>query len=223
MAATTITRTGVTLTNDTGSASSPAGDGTLLNASWCSTFLDRIDALFSGNVTFGGTVTVEGTGSAIVVSGTSSTNNTIAVTNTSAGASAYAQVKVSNGVGVALSLAGLSSGYSGISGYHVASAGHVEAQLAGGLSLAAYHAQGDIRFFSGGTTERARFASSGHLILKELSTNPSTTDLPSAAAIAVYTKADKLVFAYNNGGTMTYIYLDLDGSDTGWYHGLTAP
>jgi hypothetical protein len=56
MAATTITRTGVTLTNDTGSAASPNGDGTLLNNAWVQVFLDRIDSLISGDITFGGKV-----------------------------------------------------------------------------------------------------------------------------------------------------------------------
>ena len=35
--------------------------------------------------------------------------------------------------------------------------------------------------------------------------------------------ADKLVFAYNTGGVMTYITLDLDGSDTTLTHGTSAP
>lgn len=223
MAATTISRTGVSLTNDTGTAATPNGDGTLLNASWCSTFLDRIDALFSSALTIGGTLTVEGTGNAVVVSGTTAGNNTIAVTNSNTGSAAYAQVKISNSAGIALNLAGLSTTYASIAGYHYASAGHVEAQLAGGLSLAAYHASGELRFFSGGTTERARFTASGHLVLAELTTNPGTSDCAADAAVAVYTKADKLVFAYNNGGTMTYITLDLDGSDTTWAHSTSAP
>lgn len=223
MAATTISRAGVTLTNDTGTAASPNLDGTLLNAAWCSTFLDRIDALFSSAVTLGGTLTIEGTGSALTASGSTSGNNTIAVTNTSTGSAAYAQVKISNSAGVALNLAGLSTAYSSTPNYHYASAGHVEAQLSGGLTLAAYHASGELRFFSGGTTERGRFTASGHLVLAELTTNPGTSDCAADAAVAIYTKADKLVFAYNNGGTMTYITLDLDGSDTTWAHSTSAP
>lgn len=223
MAATTITRTGVSLTNDTGTASSPNGDGTLLNAAWCSTFLDRIDALFSGALTVGGVLSAEGFGTHSFTAGGTGAN-LLRVRNTTAGASNYAAVEVGNNAGTAaLNLAALSSSYSSIAGYHVANAGHIEAQLEGGLTLAAYHATGVLRFFSGGVTERARFASSGHLVLQELTTNPGTADVASHGAVAVYTKADKLVFAYNNGGTMTYITLDLDGSDTTWAHSTSAP
>lgn len=70
---------------------------------------------------------------------------------------------------------------------------------------------------------RIRILPTGQLRLAELDTNPGTADLAADAALAVYTKADKLVFAYNNGGTVTYITLDLDGSDVTWAHGTSAP
>jgi hypothetical protein len=61
----------------------------------------------------------------------------------------------------------------------------------------------------------------------EVAANPSAADLTSGAnakdRLQVYMKADKLVFAYNNAGTVTYITLDLDGSDTTWTHGTSAP
>ena len=72
-------------------------------------------------------------------------------------------------------------------------------------------------------TERVRVNSKGHIIQAETSTDPATGDLAADAAIAIYTKNDKLVFAYNNGGTLTYIKLDLDGSDVTWLHDTTAP
>lgn len=72
-------------------------------------------------------------------------------------------------------------------------------------------------------TERVRINHHGHLIQAESSSDPGTGDLTADAAIAIYTKNDKLVFAYNNGGTMTYIKLDLDGSDVTWAHDTTAP
>lgn len=78
---------------------------------------------------------------------------------------------------------------------------------------------------TGSTTnvERMRLAAAGHLILPELGTDPGTAQLAADAAIAIYTKNDTLVFAYNNGGTITYIKLALDGSDITWAHDTTAP
>src|SRR5262245_46578100 len=63
MAASTIDRTNVTLTNDTGSASAPNGDGTLFQNSWVQAFMNAIDAMWSASLaTFGGKVRVEGAG-----------------------------------------------------------------------------------------------------------------------------------------------------------------
>lgn len=64
---------------------------------------------------------------------------------------------------------------------------------------------------------------SGWIIADEQDANPTTSELDANDAFAVYTKANKLVFAYNNAGTMTYVTLDLDGSDTTWSHGTSAP
>ena|SRR3990167_265530 len=57
----------------------------------------------------------------------------------------------------------------------------------------------------------------------EISANPVAADLTSLGQFAIYMKGDKFVIAYNNAGTMTYITLDMDGSDTSWTHGTTAP
>lgn len=64
---------------------------------------------------------------------------------------------------------------------------------------------------------------SGWIIADEQDTNPTTTELDANDAIAIYTKANKLVIAYNNAGAMTYVTLDLDGSDITWAHGTSAP
>lgn len=77
-----------------------------------------------------------------------------------------------------------------------------------------------------GSTGAGLLRASGFKAL-EVSANPSAADLTSGAdakdRLQVYMKADKLVFAYNNAGTVTYITLDLDGSDTTWTHGTSAP
>ena len=63
----------------------------------------------------------------------------------------------------------------------------------------------------------------GWAIMDEADANPTATELAADDAVAIYNKADKLVFAYNNGGTMTYISIPLDGSTTTWTHSTSAP
>jgi hypothetical protein len=76
---------------------------------------------------------------------------------------------------------------------------------------------------TGSPAMQMRLTPANALILTETTANPGTSDLTADGAVAMYNKADKLVFAYNNGGTMTYITLDLDGSDTSWSHSTSAP
>jgi hypothetical protein len=80
------------------------------------------------------------------------------------------------------------------------------------------------------TRERIRWNAFGHMIFTELQgseTNPTTSQVASIAGstgqVAIYSKSTKLIFAYNNGGTMTYISIPLDGSTTTWTHNTTAP
>lgn len=63
----------------------------------------------------------------------------------------------------------------------------------------------------------------GWIVQDELDANPTTSELDANDSIAYYNKANKLVFAYNNGGTMTYVSLPLDGSSTTWTHSTSAP
>lgn len=65
--------------------------------------------------------------------------------------------------------------------------------------------------------------SNGWIIQDEQDTNPTTTELDADDSVAIYNKADKFVIAYNNGGTMTYISIPLDGSTTTWTHSTSAP
>lgn len=164
MAATTITRTGVTLTDDTGSAATPAGDGTLLNNAWVQVFLDRIDSLVSGNITFGGTVTVEGFGThAFSAAGTGA--QLFKVRNTSAGTGNYAGVSCGTDNDNAVVLRGNSSTYTTAAPYTQNGATLV-ATVAGGLDLACVHASGAMRFTTGGTVERAQLDAHGNFSLQ---------------------------------------------------------
>lgn len=88
---------------------------------------------------------------------------------------------------------------------------------------------GNIQFLTAATgaepAEAVRVSPGKHIIFQETSTDPGTGDggMAADAAVALYTKNDKLVFAFNNGGTMTYIAIPLDGSTTTWTQGTTAP
>ena len=59
--------------------------------------------------------------------------------------------------------------------------------------------------------------------LPEATANPTTAELLTLAAFSAYMKANKFVIAYNNGGTMTYISIPMDGATTVWTHSTTAP
>lgn len=156
MAATTITRTGVTLTNDTGTAASPNGDGTLLNNAWVQVFMDRIDSLVSSNITFGGTVTAEGFGTHTFVAGGTG-GQRLVVRNTTAGTANYADVFLGNDTTANAVAVGVYSTTFTTSGPYVQNGGILQSAVAGGLSVVAAHASGDLRFYAGGTTERGKF------------------------------------------------------------------
>ncbi|MBI2010652.1 MAG: prepilin-type N-terminal cleavage/methylation domain-containing protein [Candidatus Colwellbacteria bacterium] len=64
---------------------------------------------------------------------------------------------------------------------------------------------------------------SGWLILDEQDTNPTATELDANDSIAIYTKGNILVIAFNNAGTITYLKIALDGSTTTWTQGTGAP
>ena len=59
--------------------------------------------------------------------------------------------------------------------------------------------------------------------MDEADGDPTTTELDSLDSVAMYNKNNKLVFSYNNAGTITYISIALDGSSTAWIHNTTAP
>lgn len=77
-----------------------------------------------------------------------------------------------------------------------------------------------------GTTsrlERGRFLHRGQLRLEEIASDPTTTDLASLSQFTIGMKNNKFVISYNNGGTITYISIPMDGSTTTWTHNTTSP
>lgn len=162
--------TRLSVSNDTGTPASPVGDGTLINAALLTTLQDNIDALLSvggsgspGVFTIGADLTVEGFGThTFSAAGTGA--NIINIRNTSAGTGNYAEVLIGNdATSGAVTLRHLSSTYT-TSGMSVQDGAVLAAARVGGLSLAAYHASGAIRLYTGGTAdvnERMRISAAG--------------------------------------------------------------
>lgn len=201
MAATTITR--ATITDDSGNGTS----GTILNSAWVGTAIyDKIDALFTSS-----TLTQEATAAAASVTHTVKNASSTGVASLALG---------TNASDIAALLQAFGASYS-TSGSAVASSARIVSNLSAGLGYVT-STSSPHRWWIG-TANPLTLAGTGHLVFTEQSANPTTSELSADAAMAIYTKADKLVIAYNNGGTMTYITLDLDGSDTTWSHSTSAP
>lgn len=66
-------------------------------------------------------------------------------------------------------------------------------------------------------------SSTGWIVQDELDANPTTSELDANDSIAIYSKANTFVIAFNNAGTMTYATLALDGSATTWAQSTSAP
>lgn len=151
----TLNRSGITLTNDTGTPASPVGDGTLLNAAERVALLDRIDELFNGTraatFTFGTLLQVDGFGTSLFSAGGTG-GNVLRVRNTTAGTGNYARVEIGNdsGSGIGQLTVGTSTATFGdpspASGLGIASTG------SGGMVLLTSHASGSLRFATSATT-----------------------------------------------------------------------
>ena len=126
-----------------------------------SAIYDKIDALIGANITFGGTLSAEGFGSHVFSSGGTGTQR-LQVRNTTSGTTMRASLDVGNNSTAELvRIVGLSSAHTA-SGYLQASGGIVEANGAGGLSIACTDASGVMRFYTGASvTERMRIDASG--------------------------------------------------------------
>lgn len=118
----------------------------------------------SSDVTVGGLLTVSGFGTH-VFSAAGTGSNTLSVRNPTGGTGNYARVQIGgDGSADTLNLIGFSSSFS-TSGMNVAGGGRIEAAESGGLSIAASHASGAIRFYAGGTTEYMRLGAAGDLAI----------------------------------------------------------
>lgn len=182
-----------TLTDSTG-----PGTGDIWNAALVGTAIyDKIDALFTASQSIEG-----GTGGALLEARVAHTSNT-------AGSDCRSNIRV--------------AGASGGDPYTFYA---IEGVL--GWSVGVDNSDSD--FFKvalgalGSTQDYLVVATTGWTRLANASANPAAANMAaSKQSIAVYTKSNKLVLAYSNGGTMTYISIPLDGSTTTWTHNTTAP
>ena len=122
-------------------------------------------SLFSGGVEAkltSGVLTLGAIGTH-TITGASNAAQTLAITNTTSGTAGKVEELQTAGTAVGR-LATFSQGFT-TSGLSQLSSTLLEAQAAGGLSLAASHASGAIRFYSGGGTKCGEFTSTGLLAL----------------------------------------------------------
>lgn len=63
----------------------------------------------------------------------------------------------------------------------------------------------------------------GKIVAREQSANIDVGQLTAGDHFSLYRKADKLVIAFNNGGTLTFLTIPLDGSTTAWTQSTSAP
>lgn len=139
------------------------------------------DGFFSRHVTVGGLLTVNGFGAHAFTTGAAGFNQ-IRIRNTASGTGDGAGFDVGNDASAqAGQLLTLSSTYP-TSGDLQAWATALRANQSGGLSIAATHASGVIRFYSGGTTERVRLHASGGVSIGD-TTDPGATNLRAAGTI----------------------------------------
>lgn len=114
--------------------------------------------------------------------------------NTNTGINAFSEVAIGQSATATdqLRIITLSSGYNTVQNY-VQDGATIEAgsTLSGGLSIASTHASGVMRFYTGGTTERARFDANGRLGINTTAVN-STMHVNGSFATAYTSTATSL-------------------------------
>lgn len=156
--ATTIVRP--VISDDSGGGT----DGTILNAAWVTTFCNKIDALFTGAFSVVGPLTVTAIGTHAFTGGAGAVG-TNQITLTNAQATGEAQTGFRNVAGSNEFDIFVYNQTSADGGYYGPSKSLLQAQGSGGMSVAAVHASGVIRFYAGGITRRMLLSAAGVLTL----------------------------------------------------------
>jgi len=124
---------------------------------------------------FSGLVSGTASGAGATFIAANATAQYLQIRNTTAGTAAHSVLYLGNDVdGSGLTLTFFSGSFT-TSGKNVQAGALLDNQYAGGLSISASHASGDIRFYSGGTTQRWSMSTEGHLL-------PGATDTYSIGA-----------------------------------------
>jgi hypothetical protein len=183
MAASTISRD--SWTNDSGSAASPNGDGTVLQNSVLQNHIyARVDELLSGAgsytiLRFGGLIAAEGFGTNTFSAGGTG-SQIIALRNTTAGTANYTTFQLGNDATAAAAILSHTSTSHSAGGLYPVDGAMLDATRSGGLRLIASNAAGTIQFYTG-STEKARLSFVGGFSIG------STTD--PGAGILLLSKA----------------------------------
>lgn len=182
--------------------------GTVRNNAWKQAIYAQIDALFTGAFSIVGPLTVTAFGTHSFSAGGTG-GNRIDVRNTTAGAGNYAAVFIGNDTGATqFQLQGYTTTYTP-SGPDLADGFKVGSSGAGGLSLAATHASGVLRLYSGGVTARMTLLADGKVGIG--TTTPQNPFVVSNAGAAGFEFAPStgVLLAYNRS-TVAYAPLLLN-------------
>ena len=127
--------------------------GTIINnATKNDDIYDPIDDMFGNNVTFGGTISAEGTGDHSFSGGTTGAN-TIVIRNTTNGTAALSSLELGNNTDADAGRLECYSASFTETGAAKQDGIALRSIQDGGLSLAAEHASGTVRIYAGGTDE----------------------------------------------------------------------
>jgi hypothetical protein len=171
---------------------------------------------FPSTLAVTGVLTVSGFGTHAFSAGGTGTNR-LSIRNTLAGSANLAQLAVVDDTGYDTSLTRFASTYTS-SGPNQANGTTLLSEGPGGLSIQTSHASGEIRFYSGGSTERARFTSGGAFSIGgdltfadaiagvNTTGNISTTHLMALKATTNGTGGTYLVFENAAGSVVGKIY-----------------
>ena len=153
---------------------------------------------------------------------------TVSLTNTVNSTARTFQVG-NNGSGTAGYIQAYGTAYAS-SGAAVADGATFGCDTAGGMSISAAHASGEIRFFTGGSSKRASVSSAGHWLFGNgfhlnvgVATYPGRTTTNPTNAINIYegtapagTLADGLtIYAKDVAGVTKLFYMDSAGTEVG--------
>ena len=131
--------------------------------------------------------------------------NRLQIKNTNAGTGNFAGIDLFNDSGNLVEFWAHSSTYT-TSGPNVANGVVVNAKGAGGLSISAENASGAIRFYSGGSTERARFAAvGGALQIGCTHDDPSSSGSPGCTIASTYFSGNRASNPVANFGRITTV------------------